>query len=209
MTSLRPLLLTLGPEGSMPLAIPGAEARLLDPLPGQASPRIASASELENGYKTLSTFLQTLPDAQPVILYGQGAYGTLAVHALGKTNRFSAAVIHSALVDPLSALGLTDTVLPDPGKSLESQVHALALDCVLEEIRSVSCPLLILHGEKDERVPSAQSDELFVLMKSLHPELPTRLLLFPEEGHVFSKGAQSVLLHAVHDFLNVCLGGEG
>lgn len=193
----------------MPLAIPGAEALLLDPLPGQASPRIASPSELENGYETLRSLLQTLPDAQPIILFGHGAYGTLAVHVLGKTDRFSAAVIQSALIDPLSALALTDIVLPDPGKSLESQVHALAQECVLEEIRSVACPLLILHGEKDERVPSAQADELFVLMKSLHPDLPSRLLLFPEEGHEFSKDAQSVLLHAVHDFLNTCLGGEG
>ena len=93
MTSLLPLLLTLGPEGSMPLAIPGAEALLLDPLPGQASPRIASPSELENGYETLRSLLQTLPDAQPIILFGHGAYGTLAVHVLGKTDRFSAAVI--------------------------------------------------------------------------------------------------------------------
>ena len=208
MSDRTPLLITLGPAETPPLHLPGFDARLVSPFAEQPSTCRVSLSEVHSAWTTLASVLLGLPSDLPVVLYGCGAYGTLAVYAMSQTKQLRAALIRSALIDPLSALALTDVISPDPKTSLHSQIHALAADCVLENIREISAPLLILHGEADLQVPSAQADELFVLMKALHPDLPSRLVLFPEEGHTFSLSAESAALEEMTRFLTAHLGGD-
>lgn len=208
MSALPPALITLAPEGTPPLRLSGMESLFLDPLKREIPHCRLTMSELKDAWQMLHSFLEDLPQQQRIALYGRGAYGTLAVHALGKTRRICAAVIQSALVDPLSALALTETVPPDPRQPIAAQAYALAQDCVLEAIQSFTSPLLIAHGEEDETVPSSQADELFALMKAVHPNLASRLLLFPHEGHTFSPQAQEVFLRECRLFLSEHLGGE-
>jgi len=44
-------------------------------------------------------------------------------------------------------------------------------------------PLLIKHGEDDTRVHPAQSLELYRHIKVRKPEVPLRLIWYPDEGH--------------------------
>jgi dipeptidyl aminopeptidase/acylaminoacyl peptidase len=41
--------------------------------------------------------------------------------------------------------------------------------------------MLIIHGEKDYRVPVSEAFQLFTALKRL--EVPSRLLYFPDENH--------------------------
>ncbi len=207
--SAKPLLITLAPAGTGVIRIEGFSTLLLDPFQHFPSSCHVPLSVLHAGAEMLLSSLRTIPAGQPVALYGEGPYGTLAVFTLSRTDRISAAIILGALVDPLSALGLTDTVPPDPAQDIQSRIFSLAQDCALEEIRSVQTPLLILHGEEDALVPSAQADELFALMKTLHPELPSRLVLFPSEGHSLTDCARERAIREICRFLTSCMGGEG
>ena len=49
-------------------------------------------------------------------------------------------------------------------------------------------PLLLLHGKTDPRVHYSQSMELYQYMKQLG-KVPVRLVLYPNEGHGFSRSA--------------------
>ncbi len=49
-------------------------------------------------------------------------------------------------------------------------------------------PLLILHGEQDERIPVARARELETLATRL--DLPFAITIYPGEGHVLSRAAQ-------------------
>ena len=44
-------------------------------------------------------------------------------------------------------------------------------------------PILILHGMDDYRTPVEGAHQFFVAIKDLHPELPVKMLLFPNTGH--------------------------
>ena len=48
-------------------------------------------------------------------------------------------------------------------------------------------PLLILHGYKDYRCSFEQSEQLFIAMKERRPEVPLRLVMFPEENHEITR----------------------
>ena len=51
--------------------------------------------------------------------------------------------------------------------------------------RNIETPTLIIHGDRDYRVPVTQALELYNTMKLLG--MPARLLIFPDESHIVSK----------------------
>jgi dipeptidyl aminopeptidase/acylaminoacyl peptidase len=56
-------------------------------------------------------------------------------------------------------------------------------------------PLLVIHGEKDFRVPVTQGMEAFTAAQV--QDVPSRFLYFPEEGHWVMKPQNGVLWHRV------------
>lgn len=62
-------------------------------------------------------------------------------------------------------------------------------------VRNWDTPLLVIHGEKDFRVPVNQGIEAFTAAKL--QGLPTRFLYYPEEGHWIQKPQNGVLWHRV------------
>lgn len=56
-------------------------------------------------------------------------------------------------------------------------------------------PLLVIHGQKDFRVPVTQGMEAFTAAQVKH--IPSRFLYFPEEGHWVTSPQNSVLWHRV------------
>ena len=54
-------------------------------------------------------------------------------------------------------------------------------------------PMLVIHGEKDFRIPYTQSLMAFTAAKEF--DVPAKLLIFPDENHWILKGANSVQWH--------------
>lgn len=48
---------------------------------------------------------------------------------------------------------------------------------------NIDVPFLILHALGDMRCPVEHAHQLFTAVKDTHPELPVRMVLFPNEGH--------------------------
>jgi dipeptidyl aminopeptidase/acylaminoacyl peptidase len=58
-------------------------------------------------------------------------------------------------------------------------------------IRDFFTPTLVIHGEQDFRVPYGQGLQLFTALQM--QGVPSKLLLFPDEGHWILKPRNSVL----------------
>ena len=68
-------------------------------------------------------------------------------------------------------------------------------------VKDWDTPLLVVHGEKDFRVPVTQGMEAFTVAQVKN--IPSRFLYFPEEGHWVTSPQNSVLWHRVFfDWLN-------
>jgi dipeptidyl aminopeptidase/acylaminoacyl peptidase len=65
-------------------------------------------------------------------------------------------------------------------------------------------PMLVIHGEKDFRVPVSEGMQAFGVLQLQN--IPSRFLYFPEEGHWVMKPQNSVLWHRVfYDWLDKTL----
>ena len=60
-------------------------------------------------------------------------------------------------------------------------------------VKEFKTPTLVIHGELDYRVPVGQGMQLFTALQS--QKVPSRLLLFPDEGHWVLKALNSRYWH--------------
>jgi len=125
-----------------------------------------------------------------------GSYGGYFT-ALGVTrhsDRFAAGVELFGISNWVSFIGQTDT----PAEN--SNVH-WALWCYehadacwkaspIAHVGKAATPTLILHGEKDERVPKPQGDELYAALK--WKGVPVEYVVFPREKHGFRERAHQI-----------------
>jgi dipeptidyl aminopeptidase/acylaminoacyl peptidase len=58
-------------------------------------------------------------------------------------------------------------------------------------VKEFKTPTLVTHGELDYRVPVGQGLQLFTALQL--QKVPSKLMLFPDEGHWISKPQNSVL----------------
>jgi dipeptidyl aminopeptidase/acylaminoacyl peptidase len=58
-------------------------------------------------------------------------------------------------------------------------------------VKEFKTPTLVIHGELDYRVPVGQGLQLFTALQMM--KVPSKLLLFPDEGHWILKPQNSVL----------------
>jgi dipeptidyl aminopeptidase/acylaminoacyl peptidase len=63
-----------------------------------------------------------------------------------------------------------------------------------QEFGKYKTPMLVIHGEQDYRVPYTQGLELFTALQ--RQAVPSRLLIFPDEGHWILKPQNSKFWHA-------------
>jgi dipeptidyl aminopeptidase/acylaminoacyl peptidase len=63
-----------------------------------------------------------------------------------------------------------------------------------EESGKYKTPMLVIHGEQDFRVPYTQGLELFTALQ--RQAVPSKLLLFPDEGHWILKPQNSKFWHS-------------
>ena len=114
-----------------------------------------------------------------------GSYGGYMTNWLvSHTKRFKAAVTQRSIGNELIQYASSDMA----GSSGEDGDFT---DFMKAEIRKspvayadrIDIPFLILHSTGDMRCPVEQAHQLYVAVKDTHPDLPVRLVLFPDSNH--------------------------
>jgi dipeptidyl aminopeptidase/acylaminoacyl peptidase len=77
----------------------------------------------------------------------------------------------------------------------------------LHKADRITKPLLIAQGANDPRVKQSESDQIVGAMKA--SGIPVTYVLYPDEGHGFSKPINNIAFYAIaENFLAECLGGR-
>ncbi|MGC1478234.1 MAG: S9 family peptidase, partial [Terriglobales bacterium] len=131
-------------------------------------------------------------DAKRIGIRGHSYGGYMTMWAETQTQRFAAAVAGAGLSDWLSYYGLNDIdewMIPFFGASVYDDPAVYAKSDPIHFVTAVKTPTLILVGDRDGEVPMEQSVEWWHALKAL--KVPTRLVVYPNEGHMFVKPADS------------------
>jgi dipeptidyl aminopeptidase/acylaminoacyl peptidase len=150
--------------------------------------------------------LAALPyvDSSRIGAAGASFGGYMVDWILGHTNRFKALVTHDGVYNLESMYGVTEELwFPEwefggtPWESPELyekwSPHRF--------VKNFATPTLVVHGELDYRVPLDQGMQLFTALQ--RRGVPSRLLLFPDEGHWVLKPQSSKVWHqTVLDWLD-------
>jgi dipeptidyl aminopeptidase/acylaminoacyl peptidase len=117
-----------------------------------------------------------------------GSFGGYSVNwIMGHSNRFKCIVSHASLYNLVNFYGATEELwFPewDMGKSPWDEPELYAKWSPHVFAKKFKTPTLVTHGELDYRVPLAESFQLFTALQ--RQGIPSRLVVFPDEGHVIS-----------------------
>ncbi len=117
-----------------------------------------------------------------------GSFGGYSVNwIMGHSDRFKCIVSHAGLYNLASFYGATEelwyaawdlgeTPWDEPKLYVQWSPHMYA--------KNFKTPTLITHGEMDFRVPFGESLQLFTTLQ--RRGIPSRLVVFPDEGHIFT-----------------------
>jgi dipeptidyl aminopeptidase/acylaminoacyl peptidase len=133
-------------------------------------------------------------------LFGWSYGGYMGMWAETQTRRFKAIVLGAGVVDWQSYYGqnnINQWMIPFFGASVYDDPAVYAKSSPITFIKNSHTPVLILQGERDEEVPSAQAFEFYNAMQALG--VPSRLVVYADEGHGIrqSKNAVDMLTRAV------------
>ena len=125
-----------------------------------------------------------IADPERLAVTGWSYGGFMTSTIVTKTDRFKAAIVGAAVINLTSFTGTTD--IPDfarsyfaswPWEDPQVYVHHSALF----HAGKVKTPSLVVHGDKDDRVPPSQGWELYTALKKAG--VPTDLLILPRQPH--------------------------
>jgi dipeptidyl aminopeptidase/acylaminoacyl peptidase len=128
-----------------------------------------------------------IADPERLAVTGYSYGGFMTTWLVGHTDRFRAAVAGGVATDLLSIIGTMDV-----GAAMaRSEFGADPLDdrALYERLSPLSyagritTPILILHGQADERCPAGQAEELFAALRRRRREV--EMVLYPGAGHLF------------------------
>ena len=123
-----------------------------------------------------------------------GSYGGyMASWIEGHTDRFKCIVNHAGVYNTLSqyASDVTQGRHKSFGGEPWSGLEAINACNPSHAAEGFSTPMLVIHGERDFRVPVTQGLECYGVLKA--KGVPARLLYFPDENHWVLKPRNSVL----------------
>jgi len=124
-----------------------------------------------------------------------GSYGGYMIDwILGHTQRFKALVSHDGVYDLTSEFGATEELwfpLWEYGGTPWDKPESYAKWSPGNFVKDFHTPTLVIHGEQDFRVPYTQGLQLFTALQL--QKVPSKLLLFPDEGHWVLKPQNSLL----------------
>lgn len=124
-----------------------------------------------------------------------GSYGGYMTDwLLGHTQRFKALISHSGVYDLASEFGGTEELwfpLWEFGGTPWDKSELYTKWSPSTYAKDFHTPTLVIHGELDFRVPYTQSLQLFTALQI--QKVPSKLLIFPDEGHWVLKPQNSIL----------------
>ncbi len=132
-------------------------------------------------------------DSRRIGILGWSYGGSTAMMAITQTNRFRAAVAGAGAGNWQSYYGqnsIDKWMIPYFGASVYDDPAAYARCSAITYIKNAKTPTLVLVGERDGEAPPAQSIEFWHALKELG--VPTRLIIYPDEGHDFFKQADQI-----------------
>ena len=129
-------------------------------------------------------------DPNRVGLTGWSYGGFMAMFAVTQTQRFKAAVAGAGISDWQSYYGensIDQWMTPYFGAPVYDDPAVYAKSSAINFIRQAQTPTLVVVGERDGECPAPQSFEFWHALKARH--VPTRLVVYPNEGHMFTDPA--------------------
>jgi dipeptidyl aminopeptidase/acylaminoacyl peptidase len=143
-------------------------------------------------------------DRERVGAAGASYGGYMIDWILGHTQRFKALVSHDGVYDIRSMFGGTEELwfpLWEFGGTPWEKPELVEKWSPSTYAKEFKTPTLVIHGEQDFRVPYEQGLQLFTALQL--QKVPSKLLLFPDEGHWVLKPQNSVLWYkTVIDWLD-------
>ncbi len=135
-------------------------------------------------------FAEKLPyvDATRKVSAGASYGGYMMNWFLGHTDRFKAIVSHAGVYNLTSMYGATEELwFPewDLGGMPWTNPDGYAKWSPHTYAKNFKTPTLVTHGELDYRVPVGEGLQLYTTLQRLN--VPSRLLVFPDEGHWINK----------------------
>jgi len=121
-------------------------------------------------------------DPNRLAIFGWSAGGFMTSWTVTQTHRYKAAIEGAGITDWLSFIPTSDIWQTDYDARLQEKdpTPMLQFSAVMH-VDQVTTPLLILHGEADQRVPPFQGREYFVLLKERGKTV--RMVTYPGSGH--------------------------
>ncbi len=123
-------------------------------------------------------------DAERLGIMGWSYGGYMTSWAITQTDRFDAACVGAGVTNLMSFTGTADIpgFLPDYfGAEFWEDLDTYRSHSALFNVRGVTTPTLIQHGESDVRVPLSQGRELYTALK--RQGVPVRMVIYPRQGH--------------------------
>jgi dipeptidyl aminopeptidase/acylaminoacyl peptidase len=135
-------------------------------------------------------------DPNRLAMFGWSAGGFMTAWSVTQTHRYKAAIEGAGITDWLSFIPTSDIWQTDYDARLQEKDPAPFLKfSPVMYADQVTTPLLILHGEADQRVPMLQGREFFILLAErgktvrmvTYPGSPHGPRLFEQRGDVFKE----------------------
>jgi dipeptidyl aminopeptidase/acylaminoacyl peptidase len=135
-------------------------------------------------------------DAGRMAAAGSSYGGYMINWMLGHTDRFRAFVSHAGVYDLESMFGATEELwfpLWEFQGTPWDNPEMYERWSPSKYVANFKTPTLVVHGEKDYRVPATQGMQLFTALQTRN--VPSRFLYFPDEGHWILKPRNSLYWH--------------
>jgi dipeptidyl aminopeptidase/acylaminoacyl peptidase len=121
-------------------------------------------------------------DPNRLAIFGWSAGGFMTSWTITQTNRYRAAIEGAGITDWASFVWTSDVQQWDyDARWPEKDPQAFAQFSAVAHAERVSTPLLVLHGEADERVPTYQGREFYEALAARGKT--TRMVTYPGSGH--------------------------
>jgi len=130
------------------------------------------------------------PDRLGITGWSYGGY--MAMWAVTQTHRFRASVAGAGISNWLSYYGenkVDQWLIPFMGTTVYDDPELYAKSAPVAFIKNVRTPTLLAVGDRDGECPAPQSYEFWHALKALG--VPTRLVIYPHEGHHFADPSHS------------------
>ena len=129
-----------------------------------------------------------IADENHLAIFGWSYGGYMTAWAITQTHRFKSAIVGAGITDLISNAMTSDAARYLPryfGDDFWNNDKLYLERSPILFTKKIATPVLILHGQNDQRVPVGQAIELFNALNE--QKKAVKLLIAPDTGHVFTE----------------------